>query len=161
MNVGIGVGLKEIVVEAYAAMPPIGNDSGAADNFAQRILTKKISELRKSGQMISDNKAQELRAALDVIISDFDMSDLQASFVSTEKITVATKQKPSLEILSTIVANNFHTSTDGSKARIALLTTRAMKEAVIYIENCDASWLECFRLKKRAKKMINEKIVEL
>jgi len=160
MTVEFDIVLKEIVDQAYTAMPPIGNDFGAASNFAQRMLTKSISELRKSGQVISDDKAQELRATLNDAISNFDLSTIQTPSARIDETSISSKAKANIETLSSIITNSFHTSTDGSKDRTDLLTTRAMKEAVIYIKNCNTSWLECFRLKKQAKKIIRKRVVE-
>jgi len=152
------INLDLIVEDSLNAMPILNGDTSFTNNYAQRILTKSISDKRKSGINISDDESQELRRCLDALLDNRKNSSIQP--IATEDIEeIPTKEsrKPDLEILFKTISSCFHTSTDGSESHSDYLKQKANNEALIYLQNFNLSWLEKRKIKKEVVKMITRK----
>lgn len=153
------INLHLIVEDSLNTMPILNGDTSFTSNYAQRILTKSISDRRKSGIDISDNESQELRKCLDALLDNYKHSSIQP--ITTEEIKEIVpkiSKKPDLEMLFSTISSCFHTSTDGSASHLDYLKQKANREALIYLQNFDLSWLEKRRMKREVSKIITENI---
>lgn len=153
--------LQEIAAEALNTFPPLGNDKGAASNYAQRVLTKVLSEQRKSGQDITEDAVQDLRAALDVWINTLDGPPTSPVQFETAGSSEKEPEAPSTERLEAVVSACFHVTTDGSPEHLNHLRNTAMKDVTDYLGTTNATWLERRRFKARAKQMIQGHIEDM
>lgn len=153
--------VHEIAAEALNTFPPLGDDRGAASNYAQRLLTKILSEQRKSGKEITEDAAQDLRAALDDRIKTLDGSSASPVHFETAGSSEAEYEKPSVETLAAIISDCFHVTTDGSPGHLNHLCDRAMKDVTDYLRTTNAAWMERRRFKAYARQLIQGHIEDM
>ena len=150
--------LKKIAIEALDNFPPFGEDRGTASNYAQRMLTKHISEMRKSGQTVSDEDAQEQRQLLDGLINSLEVAATADSAPMSDNVDI-TDEKPEAplhtEQLTAVISACFHTTTDGSPKHLAVLRSRALNELKQYLSDASIGWAEKRRLKNKGKRLID------
>lgn len=163
----IDLTLKKIAIEALETFPPhdtgLGKDLGTASNYAQRMLTKHISEIRKSGQIVSDEDTQEQRQLLDGLINSLDVpapTDSDPIFNNADtdnnKIENEAPETPlHLAQLTAIISACFHTPTDGSAKHLAFLRSRARGELNQYLNDANIGWTEKRHLKSKGKRLID------
>lgn len=160
---GLDINLPELSQQALECFPPLGDDRGVASNYAQRLLTKSISEARKLGKDITDDEAQTLRAKLEAEINAFDITSLPA--VDVEAITPQPLEestiKPSNESLDALIADCFHTASDGSAEHLKHLQERALQKVEAYLALTDAGWIKRRRFTKRAKQVIQRHVADM
>jgi hypothetical protein len=157
------VSLPELSKQALECFPPLGKDRGAASNFAQRQLTKIIAEARKSGKDITEDEAQALRASLESEINAFDTTSLPADDVehATPKPIESDVAKPSSEIMEALIADCFHTASDGSSEHLKHLQQKALNKVEAYLTSTDAGWMERRRFTKQAKQLIQRHMADM
>lgn len=156
-----GINVREIAREAIDAFPARDGDNGAAANFAQRMLTRLLSEKRQAGEAISEDAAQALRARL---YREIDATEPQSAPIQAGEIVQQTMVEigaPQIEVLERIISDNFHTSTDGSPEHIKHLRRTALKRAAEYLGTTKSGWLARRRCMKRAKSIIQAHIEEM
>lgn len=155
------INLREIAIEALGTFPPLGNDNGAASNYAQRMLTKLLSEERQSGSDISEDAAQTMRASLDQEMNSIEIAAEPAPSFETKKQAVPKSQPAEIGQLTSIISDSFHTSTDGSQEHLAHLRQRALQNAANYLKNTNAGWLTRLRFMKHTKRLIRNHIEQM
>lgn len=156
-----GVNVREIAREAIETFPARDGDNGAAANFAQRMLTRLLSEKRQAGEAITEDAAQALRARL---YTEIDATEPQSAPIQAGEIVQQTMVEigaPQIEVLERIISDNFHTSTDGSPEHIKHLRRTALKRAAEYLGTTKSGWLVRRRCMKRAKSIIQAHIEEM
>lgn len=156
-----GINVREIAREAIDTFPARDGDNGAAANFAQRMLTRLLSEKRQAGEAITEDAAQALRARLYREIAATEpqsASILVGEILQQTTVEIGTRQ---IEVLERIISDTFHTSTDGSAEHIKHLRRTALKRASEYLGTTDAGWHVRRGLMKRTKKIIQTHIEKM
>ena len=156
-----GIDVREIAREAIETFPARDGDNGAAANFAQRMLTRLLSERRQAGEAVTEDAAQALRAQL---YREIDAIEPQSAPIQPGEVlqqTTVETGAPRIEDLGRIISDTFHTSTDGSAEHIKHLRRTALKRAAEYLDTTDAGWLVRHKFMKRAKQIIQAHIEEM
>ncbi len=146
--------LHQIASDALNTFPPLGDDNSAASNHAQRMLTKILSQKRKSGQNISDETDQALRAELDCVINTIEVPFIASPKTEPEKPTAVEAQAPQAEQIDAIISDCFHTATDGSPEHLKYLHSKANAEIVNYLRTTNAGFITKFYFNNYAKRQI-------
>jgi len=153
--------VREIAREAIETFPARDGDNGAAANFAQRMLTRLLSERRHGGEEIPEDAAQTLRARL---FGEIDAIEPQSAPIRAGEIVQQTTVEigaPQIEVLERIISDTFHTSTDGSPEHIKHLRRTALKRAAEYLGTTEAGWLVRRKFMKRTKQIIQAHIEDM
>lgn len=155
------INLGAMATEALRTFPPLDGDIGAASNFAQRMLTKKLSEKRKSGEDIPESTEQALRLDLDTELNRIDVPAPALEEAQQEVQTHAHPRLPEKEHLTSIISNCFHTSSDGSPEHVSHLGKTAMRGVTDYLNATGVGWIERRPFTKYAKKLIQDLTEEM
>ena len=121
--------LQKIAQEALDTFPPTGKDRDTASNYAQRMLTQRVSKMRKSGQTVLDADVQDRRQVLDSLINTLEAvtaADSLSSPDSPKQVERQIENPQHIEQLEAIISACFDTATDGSHEHLAHLRSRAM-----------------------------------
>lgn len=154
--------MRQIANEAFETFPPLGEDGSAACNFAQRMLTKAISESRKSGGDISNAQARSLRDELDAELAAIDHVKI-SPMTDNAVATVSSHPLPSADAseIAAIIAAVFHTSTDGSPDHLSHLKHTALDRVEQYLATTKTGFLDKRRFRKQAKQILNNHLNDL
>lgn len=156
--------LKKIAREALDTFPPLGRDRDAANNYAQRMLTKHVSEIRKSEQTVLDADVQEQRQLLDHWVNSLEVATQSDSADMSDNDDADNKEPtepPNIEQLGAIISACFHTATDGSPEHLAVLHRRAINELNQYLSETDIGWTEKRQFKSKGKKLIETHLKDI
>jgi len=152
------INLQSIALKALNAFPPMGSDNSAASDYAQKMLTKILSQKRKQGDNLTEEEVRTLRATLGVTINITQVPSRPVGTPEAGKHIPLALKHPQINDLEPIISDCFHTATDGSPQHLKYLGDRAMKRVMDYLGSTNVGWFERMRLKSRTKKLIQKHI---
>ena len=138
-------------------------DGDAVWRYAQRVLTHRIKQARKSGSPVDAATEQILRQALDEALhktadqstNDIQSPDPQASLTLARQ-NLQPGALPSLAHLHTLIGSAFSAPVDGSQRRALVLAWRALRVVERALGQVPVWSVQVWRLRWKAYRAINQ-----